>query len=499
MGPVFLRWVACLTLCGCGRLGFDSVGSLGDDTGSGVAMLSYPVDTAYGIRTVAPLSLVPWFTGKPTFDAVTPLPLGVTLDAMTGVIGGTPQVDIDDTFVVRATSSLGIATAKVTLLYAGGYRVDVTVDGPDDNANDETCFSTQAGGCSLRAAVQTANAHPAVRHVIELGAATYQVNSAMNDIVSDIVIVGAGDQSTTVRSQPAQGGYGLFALAVARTLTLARSSFTDFGMRNGAVVNQTKGLLNVDGCTFKNNHSAGSGGVFFVAGGGVARITRSTFTKNESFGGCCSGWGGVIDGEEGSTSISVTQSLAIENQSAWGSFAHITDGTKLLLENSTLYGNIATIAGTLASPGGEYTLRNDTIVGNTNTNTTPESAGLFLFSDPAHYTVQSSIIAFNHDITGAENNCNRRLQTLTLTSNGGNVISDGAGNCGMYFTASADRLMTDPGLVTGPPTANGGVTDTIMPASSSTVLGAGSNCPAVDQRGWPRDLAVCDVGAVEMP
>jgi hypothetical protein len=124
---------------------------------------------------------------------------------------------------------------------------------------------------------------------------------------------------------------------------------------------------------------------------------------------------------------------------------------------------------------------------------------LYLFSEPAHYTVQNSIIAFNHDSSGAENNCNRRIATLSLTSNGGNVISDAAGNCAAYFTAAGDHLMTDPVLAAGAPAAHGGATETILPSSSSPVLGEGTGCPLVDQRGQPRDPAACDLGAVELP
>lgn len=497
----FLWWTAWLALSGCGRFGFDATTGGGDDAQPGAVTLRYPIDTAYGIRNVTPISLVPEFTGAPTFTTVLPLPAGVSIDATTGVITGVPQTSLDKTVIlVRATGATGTASAKVTLVYSAGYAVDVTSDGEDDDlGNDLTCFSSVAGGCSLRAAMQTANAHATELQVITVGPGVFSVIAAMPVIDADIVIVGVGPKATTVRSQPALAGFGLFKLGAPRRFTLVRAGFANFGMRDGAVVAQFAGTMAVDECLFENNQSAGSGGVFFITSGAKASIRRSTFLKNESFGGCCGGWGGVVDGEGAMTSITISQSYASGNRSNWGSFAHITDGTQLWLENSTLYGNRATTAGTLASPGGAYTLVNDTIVYNTNTNPTPESAGLYLYSDPAHYTVQSSIVAFNTDITGSENNCNRRVPTVSLTSLGGNVMSDAAGNCASYFIEPGDQLGLDPELVAGGPGANGGPTDTLPPRPTSPVLDVGSACPSEDQRGEPRDPAICDSGAVELP
>ena len=44
---------------------------------------------------------------------------------------------------------------------------------------------------------------------------------------------------------------------------------------------------------------------------------------------------------------------------------------------------------------------------------------------------------------------------------------------------------------------NGGPTLTVMPATDSVVIGAGSDCPAADQRGEPRPSDGCTAGAVE--
>lgn len=44
---------------------------------------------------------------------------------------------------------------------------------------------------------------------------------------------------------------------------------------------------------------------------------------------------------------------------------------------------------------------------------------------------------------------------------------------------------------------NGGPTRTVMPSPGSVVVGAGRDCPEVDQRGRPRNTAACTAGAVE--
>ncbi len=44
---------------------------------------------------------------------------------------------------------------------------------------------------------------------------------------------------------------------------------------------------------------------------------------------------------------------------------------------------------------------------------------------------------------------------------------------------------------------NGGPTPTFMPSPDGPVNGLGRNCPAMDQRGSPRDINTCDAGSVE--
>jgi CSLREA domain-containing protein len=484
------RPLGLLALCACGRLGFDAR-ELDGPT------LRYPAAGASAVIHRTALSLVPTTSRGLRFAVAPPLPAGLKLDPATGAITGTPDEAVDEVdYTVTGAGAAGTAAATLQLTVLPGSVVDATADAADDDGGaDAVCFATAAGGCTLRAALQTANRRAAPQLIL-LGAASYPLDAALEPVANSVEIAGQGAALTTVRAAKVHPGFGMLTLTTDRTLRMKRATFRDFGPAEGGVIEAAVGALVVDEAAFTNNTSDGSGGVAFVHDGAGARLRRSTFVANHA-----GNWGGVIDGEGDGTRIVVEQCTAMQNTALWGSFAHITTGTTLLLQSSTLYGNTATRAGTLATPGGVYTLINDTIAHNTNT--FADSAGIYLFNAPGSFTIANTIVAFNTDATGAENNCNRRDLATSLTSRGGNIVSDGAGNCAAYFAGPGDHLAMDPGLAADGPTSNGGPTATILLTEASRAIDAAepAQCPAEDQRGMPRPdpRGLCDVGAVEMP
>jgi CSLREA domain-containing protein len=486
--------IACALACGCGRVGFEEPeGALG---------VSYPSPDIDAVLGKSAIMLAPTVDGGPARFGVEPeLPAGLALDRDTGVLSGTPMELVDGiAYTITATGDRGVARVALRITALPGSIVDSVADAYDDDGGlDDVCrASTAGGGCTLRAALETANLRT-TKQLILLDARAYAVETTFGELRNDVVIAGRSAAETAIRSATIHGGFGMIYILGGHALTLKRATFRDFGPTDGAVAAVKGGSLLVDAASFTNNLSAGSGGVVLVRDGSTAVIERSTFTGNASLGGCCGGWGGVIHGEGAGTSIVVRQCTASENTAAWGSFSHISEGTKLTLENSTLYRNTARTAGTLASPGGTYTLRNSTIVHNTNTE--QDSAGIFLYSTPAEYTVENTILAFNRDGSGLENNCNHRTPDTRVVSRGGNLLSDGGGNCGLEFVMPGDGLAVDPGIDPNGLADHGGPTSTIMLTEGSIAIGRALGCPAVDQRGVarPEAPARCDAGAVEVP
>jgi hypothetical protein len=327
------------------------------------------------------------------------------------------------------------------------------------------------------------------------------LTSAAPPITNDVMVAGKGASVTTIRASSVNPPFPALTLATAATLRLRDLHVRDFGGNNGGALAVSGGTLDVDRCAFTNNRSPGSGGVLHITSGARATFARSMFTGNASLGGSGGGWGGVINGEGPNTAIIVKESAATQNTTEWGAFSHITTGTTLRLESSTLYGNTSTTAGTLATPGGIYTLVNVTIVNNRNTNGTPETAGIYLYSAPCSYTVTNSLIANNLDVNNAEYDCHRRDLATTITSGGGNLIGDAGDNCATYFNAASDRRMV--GALLDPAGAgdHGGPTPTVLlqPGSPAIDGAVDASCPARDQRGVARPRgAHCDIGAIEL-
>ena len=380
-----------------------------------------------------------------------------------------------------------IAWAALSLVAVPGHAVTFVVNTTADTADalpgDGRCADS-GGACSLRAAVQEANAF-AGPDTIQLGAATYVLSGAAGDdlavsgdldITGDLTLIGAGTASTiidgggvdrvldidpsgagvsvtisnlTVRGGNAAGQAGggirnLGTLSLSNVTLAANSS----GVNGGGLLNL--GTLTLTNTTVSGNTAGTDGGGIYNSGGGTLTITASTLSGNSANSAGRNG-GGIFNASA-ATLTNVTVSGNSANSGGGGVFN--SGGTATLL-NVTLGENSAPIGGGISNPAGTVTLTN-TLVANS---------------------------------TGG--NCSGAI------SSGGNNLDSGS-SCA--FAGAGDLSNRDPLL--GVLANNGGATQTRALSAGSPAIDAGSNaaCPATDQRGVARPFPAggnCDIGAFE--
>jgi len=306
---------------------------------------------------------------------------------------------------------------------------------------------------------------------IRVAAAIYTENLGIG---FNLNILGSGAATTVIDG----GGVGRVVSISSAHVTLSRltirnggGQFTDYG---AGIFNQ--GTLRVIDSSLSGNVAFGT---FIVRGGsiyntGTVTVSNSTLSGNTA-------------------RVECTRDCVAEGGGIFNS------GT-LTINNSTLSGNSAVrsggngFGGGIFNLGGTVTINNSTLSGNS-----ADTRGGGIFNNGAA-TLQNSIVA-NSPSGG---NCGTGPNTVTTTSKGYNLSSDGSCD----FDGPGDRNNTNPML--GPLQNNGGPTQTMALPSGSPAVDAGnpSGCTdglghllKTDQRGDPRpnteDTGGCDMGAYE--
>jgi hypothetical protein len=402
-----------------------------------------------------------------------------------------------------------LPAAAVTLLPAAAGAADIKTtllhDAPDSNLGDNICDSDpdvpnlpdatvmggELGQCTLRAAVQQANATAGADKIIlrgnpyQLALAGAGEDAAATgdlDITSEIEIVGKGYQQSFVDAKKLKDR--IFDVHPGAELTLSGTS-----------------LLN--GKTAKDDFDPGAPGE--VSGGclrtaGDATLSQVFFFRCTSSddGGCVS----VLDGDL-DLSFAIFHSCRAKNEGGALEVGAAADGVSLVraaaglcragtgsviaahsaidLRNATLAGNRAKLGGAVTVlDGAAATIRNSTLTGN---------GALNLDASGGTMTVANTILAdANADCLGA------------VTSGGGNLES--GTSCG--FASTNDQQSQDPLL--SPLAFNGGSVPTRALTATSPAIDHGidgASCEATDARNIARvdaptvGVAVCDAGAFE--
>ncbi|MBO9998673.1 MAG: tandem-95 repeat protein [Cyanobacteria bacterium SID2] len=320
-------------------------------------------------------------------------------------------------------------------------------------------------------------------------------------------IFNGGEFIVTSSTISGNRGSGIFNGYDAGDLTVSNSVITNNSNYFGGGISIDSGSrATVRNSTISGNLGAFGGGIHIdgsmnSVGSGTLTLIDSTIDNNRAFnsydglGGGISNWG----------TIDVISSTVSNNQ-AGEEGGGIHNRGIFNLTNSSVSGN--TVSGNTVAGGGifnsaDLTVTNSTITANTVDSTGNNSfGGGGIFMDSGVVQIANTIVAGNFDTA------NSSVGTDVLgdfTSNGYNLIGDGAGSTG--FTNTGDLVGTtttpiDPLLT--PLQDNGGSTFTHALLSGSPAINAGdpnfAPPPEFDQRGtgFPRIVnSRLDIGAFE--
>lgn len=427
--------------------------------------------------------------------------------------------------------------------------VNSAVDAPDAHPGDGVC-DDGTGHCTMRAAVDEANANPAsdtitigpgINPTLTLAGAGENANATGDlDSTGVLTIHGGGatlnagglDRAieqfsgllsidhltitggTTAGDHIAGQGDGGGAILDWSDLSLTDCTIEgnhavrfQYGRGGGVAV---LGSLTMIGSTVSNNVAADQGGGVWVQGASTV-VTDSTVSGNEEDvhdadpNGNNSVAGLDIGSRERHAGTAVITNTTVSNNisrlngrsvSGGGVLLAVTTG---LVVNSTITGNAADVYPDLTAfigggagvsgDAGPLALIDDTITNNTGY---PGVYQLLPGGGSGPFTVEGSVVV------GASPICNGAWLSL-----GWNLFSDSS--CQTPVANVNDRIVADPGLAAL--ASNGGPTATRLPLAGSPALdavptgwpGVCDGTIAIDQRGVSRPQgAGCDIGAVEV-
>ena len=226
--------------------------------------------------------------------------------------------------------AMALALALPGSADAATFTVNSTADAPDANPGDGVC-DDGAGNCTLRAAIEEANALVGA-DTITFPAGSYALTGGEFDITDDLTITGAGPATTFV-----DGGL-LARVFLISSVTVDISGVT---IQNGAAGNlDGGGILNLRGSmtltdvTVSSNSAAAAGGIANVQGS--MTLTNVTVSSNSAAIG-----GGIVNnlGVMTLTNVTVSGNSAATFAGAGTGGGGIFNVGAMELTNVTVSGN----------------------------------------------------------------------------------------------------------------------------------------------------------------
>ncbi len=372
------------------------------------------------------------------------------------------------------------------------FHVDSAQDESDNLIGDGICL-TASGFCTIRAAIDEANrlANWSVV-ILTLKDQNYQISQNHIDIDSFVSIIGDSKESSQILGN---GTTRIFVVAESAFLSLDRVTLS--GGRttaNGGSIN-TSGQLRITDSLIANSVADALGGAISGQKTAEITITRTTIEQNTAN---LSGGGVSL---QDNAILHLWESTLSANSAGNGGAIYISDevglglidGTQLsdnlLIENSTLSGNVAT-----GVEGDGYAVHNSSIRPILINHTTVVDNRGFAFGTVIKGWAEVSNSIFANELSFLSSELD------IAVSRGNNLIADTSllpAQAGDIFSPGARRHI-------GQLDNNGGGTKTHQPLPTSLAIdNAASDGVLFDQNGNSRDRSLQgglapDIGAVEV-
>lgn len=404
-----------------------------------------------------------------------------------------------------------------TNTFAHTFRVNSPADEVDANIGDGKCKSTPSNKCTLRAAIQEANADSGEDLILlRKGSLDMQISGLDDDsakgdfdIRDSVTIRGRGADQTVIEGNDVDRIFQVVGMPAEVNFHLEYVT-----LHNGSAGGQNGGgMFNSENAWLDHvvvsETSASYGGALYNAGN--LHVSYSNITKNAALGG-----GGLLNNPQGTASI--VGSTFTENGSASDGGGISNYGGSLFMVNSTVASNYA-----YGDGGGLYNrqvnsspsyldLRSVTVSRNTadyDLSNGGNGGGVFnmagatavVFDTVIAQNVDKSLVvdpALSYHDCGGE---------LTEGDYGYNLLGVPNGCSGLTNGAHGDKVGTSNAPIQAKLNDlanNGGPTQTMLPASDSPVVdagdpgGCGNDTNGIDQRDYVRKAgANCDMGAAE--
>jgi predicted outer membrane repeat protein len=307
-----------------------------------------------------------------SFTVTGSLPTGTSLTS-SGVWSGIPTDSGQSTFTVSAWER-GIQVASTTYTATVFFEINSDLDGVDRAIGDGVC-RTSTGSCTLRGAIQEANADPGpdfVRFHRYLGGATLSTPGVLEngsatgdlDITDDLVLSGPAPGV----SARVDGGNldRVFQLVGHPSVTFTDIEITGGklppGYGNGAGILVSGGTLHLSEASIHDNTTAAWGGGVHVSTGARLDTTLESSSYQVYISNNHADVGGGISGDPSST-IDVTMAWVATNSARQG--GGIAAAGALQLADSSVHQNSATVSGGGIFATGSSNLQGAMVTSNT--------------------------------------------------------------------------------------------------------------------------------------